>query len=126
MANHGLFFGLFSIFSNTNITGKIVGIIGIRTRIVWVESEHADPLTTTTAQINVLVTSISIESWLLFKQQVEDASLSETKDRPLICSKHIDHTNLERECALWPFWQKKWQLQQARLFYKMAWICFYF
>ena len=78
MANHGLFFGLFSIFSNTNITGKIVGIIGIRTRIVWVESEHADPLTTTTAQINVLVTSISIESWLLFKQQVEDASLSET------------------------------------------------
>ena len=33
---------------------------------------------------------------------------------------HRDHTYLERECALGPFWQKKWQLQQARLFYKMA------
>ena len=33
---------------------------------------------------------------------------------------HRDQTYLEIECALWPFWQKKWQLQQAWLFYKMA------
>ena len=32
----------------------------------------------------------------------------------------------ERECALGPFWQKKWQVQQAKLFHKMACICFYF
>ena len=31
-----------------------------------------------------------------------------------------DQTYLERECVLEPFWQEKWQLQQARLFYKMA------
>ena len=40
---------LFSFFSNTNVTEKTVGVSGIRTRIVWVEGEHADHLTTTTA-----------------------------------------------------------------------------
>ena len=39
---------LFFIFSNTNLTEKTVGISGIRTRIVGVEGEHADHLTTTT------------------------------------------------------------------------------
>ena len=33
---------------------------------------------------------------------------------------HRDQTYLERECALGPFWQKMWQLQKARSFYKMA------
>ena len=39
---------------------------------------------------------------------------------------HRDCTYLERECALRPFWQKKWQLQQARVFYKMAEFVFIF
>ena len=33
---------------------------------------------------------------------------------------HRNQIYLERILALGPFWQKKWQLQQARLFYKMA------
>ena len=33
---------------------------------------------------------------------------------------HRNQTYLERECALGLFQQKKWQLQQARLFYKKA------
>ena len=41
-------FVLFSFFSIT-ILQKIVDLSGIRTRIVGVESEHADHLTTTTA-----------------------------------------------------------------------------
>ena len=45
------------------------------------------------------------------------------RDPSLMVIYHTDRTYLERECALWPFW---WQLQQARLFYKMACICFYF
>ena len=46
---------VFSFFSNTNFTEKIVGFSGFRTRIVGVEGEHADHLTTTTAhQIKLL------------------------------------------------------------------------
>ena len=40
-------FCLFLFFSNTNFTEKTVGVSWIRTRIVGVEGEHADHLTTT-------------------------------------------------------------------------------
>ena len=40
---------LFFVFSNTNCKEKTAGVSGIRTRIVGVEGEHADHLTTTTA-----------------------------------------------------------------------------
>ena len=40
---------LYSFFSNTNFTEKIVDISGIRTGIVGGEDEHADHLTNTTA-----------------------------------------------------------------------------
>ena len=46
-------FCLFSSFSNTNFTEKTVEVSRIRTRIVRVEGEHADRLTTTTAQFLV-------------------------------------------------------------------------
>ena len=49
MGQPGLFC-LFSFFSNTNFTEKSQGISEIRNRIVKVEGEHADYLTTTTAQ----------------------------------------------------------------------------
>ena len=49
-ANHGLFC-LFSVFPNTNFTEKTIGFSGIRTRIVRVEGEHADHLTTTTTAL---------------------------------------------------------------------------
>ena len=49
----GLFF--FSWFSHTNFTEKTVGVSGIRTRIVGVESEHADHLTTTTDLFKPLI-----------------------------------------------------------------------
>ena len=42
------------------------------------------------------------------------------------CFLHWDQTYLEWECALGPFWQKKWQLQHARLFTRWPWICFLF
>ena len=42
-------FCLFSFFSNTHFTQKTVGFIGIRTRIVRVEGEHAYHLTTNTS-----------------------------------------------------------------------------
>ena len=37
-------------FPNTNFTEKTVGFSGIQTRIVKVEGEHADHLTTATAR----------------------------------------------------------------------------
>ena len=43
-------FCLFSFFSNTNFTEKTVGFSEIRTRIVGVEGEHVDHLTTTSGQ----------------------------------------------------------------------------
>ena len=42
---------------------KIVDLSGIRTRIVGVEGEHADHLTTTTAQVRALL--IEIYYWSL-------------------------------------------------------------
>ena len=42
-------FCLFSFFSNTHFTEKTVGFCWIRTRFVGVEGNHADHLTTTTA-----------------------------------------------------------------------------
>ena len=44
-------FCLFSFFSNTNFTEKTVGFSKIRTRIVGVEGQRADKLTTATAQV---------------------------------------------------------------------------
>ena len=41
----------FSLFLNAKFTEKTVGFSGIRTQIVAVEGEHADHLTTTTAQL---------------------------------------------------------------------------
>ena len=48
-ADPGLFLFIFVLFKH-NYSEKIVGFSGIRTRIVGVEGEHADHLTTTTAQ----------------------------------------------------------------------------
>ena len=45
-----VFLYIFSFFSNTNFTGKTVDVSRIQTRIVGIEGEHADHLTTTTAQ----------------------------------------------------------------------------
>ena len=44
-------FCLFSFFLRTNFKEKTVGYSGIRTRMVGVEGEHADHLTTTAAQL---------------------------------------------------------------------------
>ena len=43
-------FCLFSFFSNTNFTEKTVGVSWIRTQIIRLKGEHADPLITTTAR----------------------------------------------------------------------------
>ena len=43
-------FGYFGSYSNTNFTEKSVDFSGISTRIVGIEGEHADHLTTTPAQ----------------------------------------------------------------------------
>ena len=40
------FLFIFVFFSNTNFIEKTVGFSGIRTRIVGLEGEHADRLTT--------------------------------------------------------------------------------
>ena len=42
-------FYLFLFFSNTNFTEKTVDVSGIQTRIIGLEGEPADHLTTTTA-----------------------------------------------------------------------------
>ena len=47
-ANPGLFLFIFVLFKHNTIE-KTLGFSGIRTRIVGVEGEHADHLTTTTA-----------------------------------------------------------------------------
>ena len=44
----------------TQIYRKTVGISGIQTRIVGVEGEHADHLTTTTAHIIIILTQCPI------------------------------------------------------------------
>ena len=48
-ANPGLVFVYFRSFQTQNFTEKTVGFSGIRTRIVGVEGQHSDHLTTTTA-----------------------------------------------------------------------------
>ena len=42
---------LFSVFSNANLTEKTVGISGIQTRLVGVEGEHSNHLSTRKAQV---------------------------------------------------------------------------
>ena len=59
-------FCLFSFFSHTNFIEKTVGIRGIQTRIIGVEGEHADHLTTTTAQALRVVVPVEMSSDLLF------------------------------------------------------------
>ena len=49
-ANHGLFLFIFVLFKH-KFYRKAVDISGIRTRIVGVEGEHAEYLTTTTAPL---------------------------------------------------------------------------
>ena len=44
-------FCLFSFFSNTRFTERTVGVSRIQTRIVGVEGEYADHMTTTTTII---------------------------------------------------------------------------
>ena len=72
-ANPGLYW-FFSFFSNKNFTEKTVGVNGIWTRVVGVESEHSDYLTTTTAQlfwsfsiqlrVNKWMSDIKVCQWL--------------------------------------------------------------
>ena len=52
---------IFVLFKH-NLYRKTVGISGIRTRIVGVEGEHADHLTTTTAQVRLKFVN-EIGSW---------------------------------------------------------------
>ena len=49
-ANPGLFFVYFRSFQTPILHKKTVGFSAIQTRIVGIESEHGDHLTTTTAQ----------------------------------------------------------------------------
>ena len=63
MGQPGLFLFIF-VFSNTNFTEKTVGISRIQTRIVRVEGEHANHLTTTTALAKYdLVNQILCKVW---------------------------------------------------------------
>ena len=55
-ANPGLFLFIFVLFKH-NIKEKTLGFSRIRTRIVGVEGEHADHLTTTTANLLLLKSS---------------------------------------------------------------------
>ena len=65
-ANPGLFLFIFILFKH-NFTEKTVGFTGIRTRIVEVEGEQADHLTTTTAQpLRLYVGQIGRSAWILF------------------------------------------------------------
>ena len=58
-------FCLSLLHSNTNFTVKTVGVSGIRTRIVGVEGEYANHLTTTTAlDIPNLNTILFVPMWL--------------------------------------------------------------
>ena len=57
------FLTLFSFFSNKNFTGKTVDVSGIPTRIVRVEGEHADYLTTTPAVEKRMFYSIVRCNW---------------------------------------------------------------
>ena len=71
-AKPGLFFVFFCSFLNTNFTGKTVDVSGIRTRIVGVEGEHTDHLTTTTAlRESVFVLDRERESYNLRKREIE-------------------------------------------------------
>ena len=56
-ANPGFFLFIFVLFKH-NIIEKTLGFSGIRTRIVGVEGEHADHLTTTTAQLNICLMNL--------------------------------------------------------------------
>ena len=65
-ANPASFLFIFVLFKN-NLYRKTVGVSGIRTRIVGVEGEHADHLTTTTAQRWHLLNWIfSVETRVIF------------------------------------------------------------
>ena len=56
-------FCLFSFFSNTNLREKNVVVRGIRTRIVRIEGERADHLTTTTALAWLVLAKYLISEW---------------------------------------------------------------
>ena len=62
-ANHGLFLIIFVLFKH-KFFRKTVGVNRIRTRIIGVEGEHADHLTTTSAQegcyISILLSLIPL------------------------------------------------------------------
>ena len=66
-ANPGLFLFIFVLFKH-NIIEKTLGFSGIRTRIVGVEGEHADHLTTTTAQCLI---SFMIDHFETFERQLK-------------------------------------------------------
>ena len=67
-------FSLFSFFSNTNGTEKTVGFSGIRTKIVGVEGEHADHLTTTFVVTGFQQTCVSA-FWAVVVTQLVERSL---------------------------------------------------
>ena len=75
-------FCFFCSFLNTNFTGKTVDVSGIRTRIVGVEGEHTDHLTTTTAlreSVFVLDRDRERESYNLRKREIERKLLEPEK-----------------------------------------------
>ena len=73
-------FSLFSFFSNTNFTYKTESFSGIWTRIVKIDGEHADHLTTTTAQrtnkfswdiVSVKLSYLNLSQLQFFQQKIE-------------------------------------------------------
>ena len=61
-AHLGLFLFVFDLFKH-KLYRKSVGVRGIRTRILRIEGEHADHLTTTTAQARILCKQV--ENYLI-------------------------------------------------------------
>ena len=57
------FLFIFVLFKH-NLYRKTVGVSGIRTRIIGVEGEHADHLTTTTAQVGLVWAYVSYNTKL--------------------------------------------------------------
>ena len=100
----GLFL-LFSFFSNTNFTEKIVGISGIRTRIVRVEGEHADHLSTTTARHVVMgrTTAVDLYQFRFYyasRSMWPDVGIKSSQVFPKTCPKRGHSMFLLK---MWPF-----------------------
>ena len=93
-------FVYFLSFSNANSTKKTVGFSGIRTRIVWVEGEHADPLTTTTADSSTFWRKKNLKK-LLGRFQGRRVGGFHRKVRGSVLGLHPRGQRAARGCRLW-------------------------